>query len=187
MTKSCNSPPLRLELSPDELPKPRRFEQPGWKAAYEAGIRAQREVARLIRDSEAVNLGQLIRRKCNILIDAYGHTHELQEPGCDWFGHLTGGRAVYLEVKHSSGQSLALECFSKHQLTELERASNDGACAVVVVVCEQPQLTFYALPWRVIARARAERKRESLSLDELKPWAVSTLLLASRAFCEEIT
>lgn len=162
------------------LPRP----SPG-KRAQQVGAKAEKVVTGMLAFCEKAGLGR-VRKRASATTIEHGTKRYLGTPGCDYSGHMTGGRAVYIEAKHSTVPRLPFDVFSDHQVKELTNASNDGAIAVVVVVLDVPRPAVFAVPWRVIVAAMNARTRESFSLDELKPWALGNVpLLASRAFCEE--
>lgn len=165
---------FRLEL----LPEPS-----AGRKAQRIGARSEKAVQDMLDACELLKLGRLRKRVVTLMIDRRGTRRPVGTSGCDWSGHLQGGRAVYLEAKHSNTSRLPFDCFSDKQIEELTRAHNDGAIAVVVVLLESPRPACFAVPWHVVAQAMSKRERESLSLEELKPWAVvNTPLLASKAF-----
>jgi hypothetical protein len=151
-----------------------------------SGADAEAVVEAMLRASEVAGLGRLRKRHVRV-IKRGGELTYCAPSGCDYHGHLRGGRAVYLEVKHTTEPRFALKNIRSAQVEELDRAADDGCVAVVLVLFgPAPHVAVaYALPWWFL-RAVLDSGARSVLRDALDAWRVpgSTPLLAARGFAE---
>lgn len=76
------------------------------------------------------------------------------EAGADFSGHLRGGIACYLEVKHvTDSERLRFSALRESQHDELDEAIADGAVAAVVVVWGPRDAYLSVIPWDEAQRA----------------------------------
>jgi len=118
-------------------------------AQQRAGKQGEAVAEELFRTSALLGLGVLRKRPTNVVVVG-GEARHTAAAGCDYHGHLRGGRAVYVEVKRATSGRLPCEELRQSQRDELARAERDGAIAVVLVLADAIGSAVYALPWRAI-------------------------------------
>lgn len=149
------------------------------------GASAEQIVERMALFCSDLRLGRLKKRPTNVVVSA-GKAIYTGTAGCDFTGHLRGGRAIYCEVKHIQDPRLDLRVIRASQRAELTEALADGACAVVVVLIGPIGVHWTSvLPWRVCAEAITARQK-SIPFPVLQTWTLSPLtpLLQARAIAE---
>lgn len=147
------------------------------------GAEAEACVRAMLAASERAGLG-VLRKRTSTVVVRDGRRSCTGTKGCDFTGHLAGGRAVYLEVKHLEAPRLPLDALRGSQREELTRAERDGAAAVVVVLVGRPAAPrVYAVPWGYVA-ASLVAGAASLRGPALEAWRVANLarLLEAQAF-----
>lgn len=149
------------------------------------GATAEEIVERMAIFCSDLRLGRLKKRPTNVVVSA-GKAIYTGTAGCDFTGHLRGGRAIYCEVKHIQDPRLDLKVVRDSQRAELNEATADGACAVVVVLVGPLGVHWTSvLPWRVCAEAITAGQK-SIPFPVLQAWTLSPLtpLLQARAITE---
>lgn len=133
------------------------------------GATAEEIVEVMARASQMLGLGRLKKRPTAVVVrdckPCYTGT-----AGCDFTGHLAGGRAVYCEIKHADTPRFALSNLRPSQREELAAAHADGAAAIVVVLVGTLGVHWTSVvPWRVIEAALAAGDK-SLGREVLEAW-----------------
>jgi hypothetical protein len=149
------------------------------------GASAEQIVERMATFCSDLRLGRLKKRPTNVVV-SQGKAIYTGTAGCDFTGHLRGGRAIYCEVKHCQDPRLDLKIVRPSQRQELTEALADGAAAVVVVLIGPIGVHWTSvLPWRVCAEALAAGQK-SIPFPVLQAWTLSPLtpLLQARAIVE---
>jgi len=142
-----------------------------------AGRAGERAIAALLAVCKRAGLGDVKRRPGSARM--IGGKLVRTRQGCDFAGHLAGGRAIYLEVKVCAGEtSLPYSALRPSQRAELESACKNSACAVVVVLWGPLAMHTSVVPWRAIRTAVLAGKPGSVSLEAWKLPAGKLLLEA---------
>jgi penicillin-binding protein-related factor A (putative recombinase) len=137
---------------------PRRRSSAAQSARASTGNRAEDVIGAM--HEECARWGVAWVRKLPTPMRALGKDRAVftAKSGVDYMGHDASGRAVYVEAKKCAGNRFYLSAIPKHQREELNRATEHGCIAVLVVILGT-QRAVYALPWwyvRDMKRVSAE-------------------------------
>lgn len=88
-----------------------------------------------------------------------------EKSGADYVGHMSDGRAVYLEVKLVTGETLAPSRVKRWQSAELATAHAHGCLALIALVT--PDRLVYVVPWFAIFTA------DNVRLSAMPQWLVT--------------
>ena len=135
------------------------------------GAETERRFVALLEASELAGLGVLRKRPTAVVVRA-GKPRFTGTAGCDFSGHLRGGRAAYVELKHVDVPRLSLDMLRPSQRAELARAHADGALAAIAVfVGPLARAWLSVLPWPVVA-GHIEAGDASVPCAALEAWRV---------------
>lgn len=149
------------------------------KQRQRIGAQAEKVLVAMFDACALAGLGVLRKRPTNIVVHE-GIARHTGTAGCDFSGHLRGGRAAYLEAKHTDGPRFSFAMLRETQRAELARAHADGALAAVAVLVGPLVCAWVSVvPWSVVAEHLAAGAA-SLPPDVLEAWRVPprVLLLA---------
>lgn len=93
---------------------------------------------------------------------------------CDYKGTLRGGRAVAFEAKNAENDQIKQAAVKKHQADWLDKQAKYGAlCFVAVGIrCQK----YYRVPWHVWGKMKEIYGRKYMTLQDLAPYEVPTIL-----------